>query len=523
MRTPEPETPTGSTICGWTRLVACLLALSSALLAQDAPRPNVVIIMADDMGWSDLGCYGGEIRTPNIDRLAAEGLRFTHFYNNAKCTTTRASLVTGAYPVFGSGPHLKPDHVTIAEVMKAAGYATALSGKWHLGSKAPHRPIDRGFDDAYGLWDGCCNFFDPAQPDPKFKGNRVRHFSDNGQRVTEFAEDFYTTDAFTDHAIACVKRFAGEKRPFFLHVTYTAPHYPLHAFPQDIAKYDGRYDEGWQAVRRARHKRIIELGLMNPQWRVPETDPAIRRSWKGTEHEAWDALRMETYAAMIDRMDRNIGRLMSALDDAGVARDTLVMFLSDNGGCAETPGGDDPKQIPGPKEFYAHCGPAWAFASNTPFRRYKQWAHEGGIATPLVARWPRAIKADTITHDVGHVMDFLPTVAELAGVAVPPEKGGKPTRGIDGKSLVPVLRGGRREGHDRLFWSWGRNRAVREGKWKLVFDRKFRKWELYDLERDRTETEDLADAHGERVTRMSAAWNDWAATVGLKKVQRPKK
>lgn len=499
------------------RTVLSILVAAAVVLGQDAPRPNIVIIMCDDMGWSDIGCFGGEIRTPNIDRLAAEGMRFTHFYNNAKCTTTRASLITGAYPVFGSGPHLKADHATIAEVMRSAGYATALSGKWHLGNKEPNRPIDRGFDDAYGLWDGCCNFFDPARRDPKFKGGRVRHFSDNGERITEFPEGFYTTDAFTDHAIRCVKKFTGEKKPFFLHVTYTAPHYPLHAFPEDIEKYDGWYDGGWEVLRRMRHARVIELGLMDPKWRIPETDPAIKTTWKDSEHKEWNARRMETYAAMIDRMDQNIGRLMASLDEAGVTENTIVMFLSDNGGCAETPGGTTPEQVPGPKEFYAHCGPGWAFASNTPFRRFKQWAHEGGIATPLVVRWPKVVEPGVITHDVGHVMDFLPTCAELAGIPVPTEHEGKPARKIDGKSLVPVLKGGKRKGHQRLFWWWGGNRAMRDGKWKIVFDRQFKKWELYDLVVDRTETNDLAAEHEGRVKDMVAAWEAWAGEVGLRK------
>jgi arylsulfatase len=412
------------------------------------------------------------------------------------------------YPRRGSGPLLKPELPSIAEVMKSAGYGTALSGKWHLGSRAPRRPIDRGFDDAYGLWDGCCNFFDPAQRDPPFKGSRRRHFSDNGKRITEFPDGFYTTDAFTDHAIGCVKRFAGEKTPFFVHVCYTAPHYPLHAFPEDIAKYDGRYDDGWEALRRARHARVIELGLMDPKWRLPDSDSKVK-PWANAKNKEWNALRMETYAAMIDRMDQNIGRLLKALDDAGVADNTLVMFLSDNGGCAETPGGNNTAHVPGPKEHYAHCGPGWAFASNTPFRRFKQWVHEGGIATPLIARWPGRVEPGTMNHAVGHIIDFLPTLADVGGAEIPGQ--------VDGKSLVPVLDGKTREGHDRLFWSYGKNRAIREGKWKLVTDRQYGRWELYDLATDRTETNDLAAKHPERVKSMAATWTAWAVKTGVAK------
>jgi len=490
------------------RVFLSLVSLVCAALAQESPRPNVVLIMCDDMGWSDIGCYGGEIKTPNIDRLAKDGVRFTQFYNNAKCETTRASVITGMYPRRGKGPLLKPDLPSVAEVMKSAGYATSLSGKWHLGSGAPRRPIDRGFDDAYGLWDGCSNFFDPAQRDPPFKGNRRRHFSDNGTRVTEFPEGFYTTDAFTDHAIRCVKRFAGAAQPFFAHVCYTAPHYPLHAFPEDIAKYDGQYDEGWEALRRARQARVVELGLVNPEWPIAASDSKVK-PWAEAKNKEWNALRMETYAAMIDRMDQNIGRLLAALEDAGVADNTLVMFLSDNGGCAETPGGNNPAQVPGPKQHYAHCGPGWAFASNTPFRRFKQWVHEGGIATPLIARWPGRVKPGSMNDAVGHIIDFLPTFADVGGVSPPAQ--------VEGKSLVPVLDGEVRDGHERLFWSYGKNRAIREGKWKLVTDRQYGRWELYDLAMDRTETNDLSAQHPDRVKSMAAAWGAWAVKTGVAK------
>ena len=499
------DSPAGPAARSLLVAAVALLGGTPVVAGEDPPRPNVVLILCDDMGWSDVGCYGGEVRTPHIDRLAAEGMRFTQFYNNAKCTTTRASIHTGAYPLRG-GPHLRPGvTASIASVLREDGYRTALIGKWHLGAAAPRHPLDQGFDVFYGLLDGCCNFFDPARPDPKFKGGRVRVFADGRERITEFDEGFYTTDAFTDRAVRFIEG-AEESEPFFLHLTYTAPHYPLHAWPEDIERYEGVYDAGWDALREERYARQLELGLVDPDWTLPARDPEAQ-AWEDAPHHDWQALRMEVYAAMIDRMDQGIGRVLDALERAGVAGDTLVLFLSDNGGCAELPGGEDPTRTPGPEEFYTTCGPGWAYASNTPFRRYKQWVHEGGIATPLVARWPGQVPAGSITHEVGHVIDFLPTFAELAGAEVPAS--------VEGLSLAPVLAGGTREGHAELYWEWSRSRAIRRGDWKLAWDRKVKRWELYDLAKDRTETVDLADEHEELVLELATAWEAWAGRTGL--------
>ena len=498
----------------------CLLFAPDLASAETQARPNIVLIMSDDMGFSDVGCYGGEIETPNIDRLAAEGLKFRQFYNNAKCTTTRASLITGLYPR-PKGALLKPNMVTIAEVLKQAGYKTALSGKWHLGSSAPRRPSDRGFDEYYGLLDGCCNFFDPSLPDPKFKGGRVRVFAKNDQRITEFPDDFYTTDAFTDYAIDFVDRATkGEKpAPFFLHPCYTAPHYPLHAKPEDIKKYQGKYSEGWEKIRKARHKRQVEMGLIDPEWKLPGPNREVEK-WEDAPHKDWQDLRMAVYAAMIDSMDQNIGRLLKKLDEAGLAENTVVMFLSDNGGCAETPGGNDPKQVPGPKEFYSHCGPGWAYAQNTPFRRYKQWVHEGGISTPFIVRWPGKIKPDTMTNQVGHIIDILPTCAELAGTSYPKEYNSQEILPVEGLSLLPVFQDKSREPHKTLAWEWAGNRSIRQRQWKLCWDKGVKKWELYNVETDRGETNDLADYNPRRVKEMSEAWYAWAESTGVKNLQR---
>jgi arylsulfatase A-like enzyme len=490
-------------------LAAGILATTSAFAA----RPNIILIMCDDMGFSDIGCYGGEINTPNINSLAKDGLRFKQFYNNAKCTTTRASLVTGLYPR-PTGGLLKPNMVTIADVLGAAGYQTALSGKWHLGSKSPNRPGDRGFDEYYGLLDGCCNFFNPAQPDPKFKGGRVRWFGKNDERILDFPEDFYATDAFSDYAVDVLDRFSKDKdRPFFLHVCYTAPHYPLHAKPVDIAKYKGKYLIGWDELRRQRRQRQIDMGLFSGEWPITKRDPEAG-DWADARDKQWQDLRMATYAAMIDSMDQGIGRILNALEERKLTENTLVMFLSDNGGCAETPGGNDTSRIPGPKEFYTHCGPAWAYAQNTPFRRYKQYVHEGGISTPFIVRWPARVKANTMTNEVGHIIDVMATCADVGETVYPRRHDGNDVIPLDGKSLRMVFAGGTREPHETLYWEWAGNRAIRRGDWKLSWDRKIGEWELYNLITDRTETRDLATQHPDKVKAMGKAWLDWAKRTG---------
>ncbi len=501
-----------------------LFAVLTASLASAAPRPNIILIMADDMGWSDIGCYGAvHIQTPNIDRIAAEGMLFTQFYNNAKCTTTRASLLTGLYPRNGGrGIELISDQmITLGEGMRLAGYATGLSGKWHNGSGEGTRPFERGFDEAYGLWDGCCNFFNPNQPDPKFKGGKTRKFGHNLEFITEFPDDFFTTDAFTDHAIATIRENVAAGKPFLHYLPYTAPHYPLHAKPEDIAKYQGKFAEGWDVLREQRRARQIEMGLIDPEtWPLTEPEPA-RKPWEEAKHidEAWQNLRMETYAAMVDNMDQNIGRVLDLLDELEIADNTLIMFLSDNGSCAETPGGNDPEQVPGPAPFYSHVGPGWAYAQNTPLRRYKSSCHEGGVATPFVVRWPAQIQAGSRSDLVGHIIDFLPTFLDLGGASYPETHEGKPLLPVEGKSLRPIFenRPEDRETHEALFWNWSGTRAMRQGDWKITWDKKAKVWELYDLAQDRTETQDLAAEHPERLAAMAKAWGEWADRTGVKR------
>ena len=478
--------------------------------ADDAP-PNIVLIMCDDMGFSDIGCYGGEVRTPNIDRLATEGMRFTQFYNNAKCTTTRASLITGLYPR-QNGRLLKDNMRTIPEVLHNAGYYSALSGKWHLGSSAPNRPGDRGFDNYYGLLDGCCNFFDPAQPDPEFKGGRVRWFGEDDERITEFPDDFYTTDAFSEYACTAIDRAVADDRPLFLHVCYTAPHYPLHAPPEDVERYRGQYRAGWHELREQRHRRQIEMGLVDPAWELPPPDREVP-DWDTVDNQDYFDHLMASYAAMIDRMDQGIGRILDRLEEQGVADNTIVMFLSDNGGCAEKPGGFDYERTPGVQEFYTACGPGWAYAQNTPFRRYKAYVHEGGISTPFIVRWPDRVQPGTLNNEVGHIIDLLPTCADIAGAEYPASEGILPCEGLP---LTPFFRGTTRDGHDTLYWEWSGNRAVREGDMKLCWDKGVKRWELYNVVTDRTEMHDLAAEQPDLVELLGGKWLQWAEETGVR-------
>ena len=502
------------------RPLACFALVVSAFLAglacaADAPRPNIILIMADDMGFSDIGCYGGEVKTPNLDRLATEGMRFTQFYNNAKCTTSRASILTGLYPRFKGG-HMRTNMVTLGEAMKTAGYRTALSGKWHLGSGKTTHPFHRGFDTYYGLLDGCCNFFNPLHRDPPYKGGKVRTFGQDDQFIKDpaaFGPDYYTTDAFTDHAVKFIRARQADK-PFFLHVCYTAPHYPLHAKPEDIAKYKGKFKMGWEQMRRDRFERQKKMGIAADNWKLTDTD-SRSYDW-GSADQDFEDLRMAVYAAMIDRLDQNVGRLLQALRETGQLDNTAVFFLSDNGGCSEEPGGRDPKKRnPGPIDDYVAVGPAWDWAQNAPFRRYKSWVHEGGICTPMIAWWPKTIKANTINRDPAHIIDFLPTFLELAGAEYPKEYNGNQIMPVEGKSMVPLLQGRKREGHDQLAWFWSGNRALRAGDWKVVWDNGPKKWELYNLAADRCETTDLAQAQPERTKTMADAWAQWAKMVEL--------
>jgi len=490
--------------------------------------PNIVLIMADDMGFSDIGCYGGEVHTPNLDRLAAGGLRFTQFYNAARCCPTRASLLTGLYPHQAGVGHMVGNRgypayqgylnvrcLTIAEALKMAGYNTLMAGKWHVGEQRPHWPVDRGFDRYYGLISGGANYFDLSKT--KAPGVKRTMAIDDRAFIPEPGK-FYLTDAFTENAVKFIENYGRRKEPFFLYLAYTAPHWPLHAWPEDIAKYKGKYRKGWDVVRRQRYQRMIKMGLISEKWGLSRRDAA---TWPWVEEKNKDLmdLKMAVYAAQIDRMDQGIGRVLDKIKELGAEENTLVLFLSDNGGCAEGgPVGFDRRQNglpPGGVDSYMSYGLSWANASNTPFRRYKHWVHEGGIATPLIAYWPAVIKnRGSITHQVGHIIDIMATCLEVAGLEYPKTYHGRQLIPLEGKSLLAIFQGKQRPGHEALYWEHEGNRAVRQGKWKLVAAHKG-PWELYDLEADRTELNNLAEKYPQKLEQLKARYASWATRCGV--------
>lgn len=501
-----------------TCLVALLAASTSGVTLAKTSRPNIVIIMADDMGISDLGCYGGEIATPNLDRLAAAGLRFTQFYNTGRCCPTRAALLTGLYshqagvgamiqdrgtPAYQG--YLNEKCITIAEALREQGYRTFMSGKWHVGENRPHWPTDRGFDRYFGLISGGSSYF---------KLDQNRKMARDDQPYIPPAGDFYMTDAFTEEALAFLDE--RQDKPFFLYLAYTAPHWPLHALPEDIAKYKWKYLIGWDELRKQRHQKMIELGIVDARWPLSPRDPAAP-AWldlPSEEREAW-ASRMAVYAAQIERMDRGIGRLLKKISDLGVEKKTLVMFLSDNGACAEKVERTKSPPPPGGPESFMAYGLPWANASNTPFRQYKARVHEGGIATPLIVCWPNVIrKKGKVTRQAGHVIDLMPTCLEVADVDYPQICQGREITPMAGKSLLPIFRGQTRRSHDGIYWEHFGNRAVRQGKWKLVALAN-QDWELYDLIADRTELNNLAQRNPAKVRELSAKYDRWAERCGV--------
>jgi arylsulfatase len=476
-------------------------------------RPNVVVILADDLGFSDIGCYGSEIETPNLDGLARSGIRFTHFRNTARCCPSRSALLTGLYPhQAGLGlmvddrgrpayqGYLNDRCATLAEVLRPAGYRTLMCGKWHVGEHRPHWPTDRGFEKYFGLISGACNYFrlDPG-----------RQMAVDDKPWTPTPDGFYMTDAIADHAVGLLDTHGRGPEPFFLYLAFTAPHYPLHAPARDIAKYEGRYMHGWDALRRERHRRMMDLGIVNPRWPLTPRDREAP-AWDSVgDKRSWDR-RMAVYAAQIDLMDRAIGRVLSKLRDIGAEDDTIVMFLADNGGCAEIVDRGTSGVPPGLPDSFMSYGIPWANASNTPFRLYKRWVHEGGVATPFIVRWPAGMKhRNAITHQAGHLVDIMPTCVDLAGATYP----GSPVQPMEGRSLAPVFRG-RSIGDRTLFWEHMGNRAALEGRWKLV-SRYPDAWELYDIEADRTEMSDLARKMPGTAARLLGLYNAWAARCGV--------
>ncbi len=537
----------------------CALPLLCALGARaQTARPNIIVIMSDDMGFSDPGCYGGEMRTPTLDRLAAGGLRFTQFYNTARCCPTRASLLTGLYPHQAGVGHMTDDKklegyrgelngscITIAEALGGAGYRTYMTGKWHValdtrpdGDKHDW-PLQRGFEKYYGTIRGGGSYYDPTSlcrqntyvtpdADPEYKPER-----------------FYYTDAIADHAVRFVREHGKESpdKPFFLYVAFTSPHWPLHAPDEDVARYQGAYDGGYAPVRERRLARARELGLIDPAWPLaPQAE-----DWAAVKHKAWESRCMEVFAAQIDRMDRGIGRLVAALEETGRLENTLILYLQDNGACAEDMGrkpepkwnleGVEPMKpgelqpsvwppmrtrdgrpvrggpgvMPGPADTYMAYGRGWANVSNTPFREYKHWVHEGGISTPLIAHWPKGIaRKGELEKQPGHLIDLMATCIAAAGADYPKTYQGRAITPMEGVSLLPAFAGKPLDRKDAIYWEHEGNRAVRDGKWKIVAKEPDGPWELYDMEKDRTELTDLAAKKPGKVKELSAKWDAWA-------------
>ncbi|MGJ5819780.1 arylsulfatase [Paludibaculum fermentans] len=518
------------------RTAATAAAGLGQLTAAQGERPNILLILADDMGFSDIGCYGSEIATPNLDRLAGQGVRFTQFYNCARCCPSRASLLTGLYPhqagighmVDQAGPapgyvnDLSPRSRTIAQVLKASGYQTGMAGKWHVTPVNQSRqnwPLQRGFDRYYGMIHGAADYYNPPT-------------LTLGNETVAPGPNFYFTDAIGDYAVRFLDEFAQKPDPFFLYTAFTAPHWPLHARPEDIRKYSGRYNKGWDELRLTRHEKQLQMGLLPKRWPITARDEQSP-AWRDVTDAAWQARRMEVYAAMVDRLDVNIGRIFDKLSATGRDRSTLVMFMSDNGGCAEEiqpnwTGRHIPKGtrdgrpvsignratvMPGPDDTYQSYGLPWANASNTPFRLYKHWVHEGGISSPLIVRWPGHVTtAPRFDHTPAHFIDVMATCVDAARAPYPAPNGGADSAiPLEGRSLVPA--GGTRAERS-LYWEHEGNRALRRGAWKLV-GKHPGDWELYNIDEDRTELHNLAAANPQRVREMAADWGRWAQRVGV--------
>lgn len=489
-------------------------------------RPNIIIIMVDDMGFSDLSCYGSEIATPNLDRLASQGIRFTQFYNCARCSPSRAALLTGCYPhKVGMGDlanlpnpnkpayqgYLNDRCLTIAEALKNVGYRSLISGKWHLGENRPYWPLDRGFDKYYGLINGVSNYFDPNLVAPGI--NQVPQIVIDNTRITSFSPNFYLTDAITDNAVAMIQKYSQDNQPFFLYVAHAAPHWPLQAFPEDIEKYRGKFLVGWDTIRQQRYQKTLQAGLIKSQWKLSPRDTRVP-AWINAGNKEWEDRRMAVYAAQLERMDRGIGRILDTLTQTGIEQNTLVIFLADNGASAELLNTNTTTIMPGSKDTNMSYGTGWANASNTPFRRYKVDLYEGGISTPLIARWPGVIRAGTITNEVGHIIDLMPTCLQISNAEYPRQIGDKTLVPLDGKSLFSVLQGNP-QNERTLYWEHKGNRAIRKGKWKAVYPQEVKKWELYDLDTDRTETKNIAATYPQLIQQMSAEWQTWANLVGV--------
>jgi arylsulfatase A-like enzyme len=542
----------------WLLLTAAICGACSVSSGPDDRkdnRPNIVIIMADDLGYSDVGCYGGEINTPSIDALAKNGVRFTQFYNSSRCCPTRASMLTGLYPhLAGVGAmthdnkspgyrgYLTENTVTIAEVLRQAGYHTGMVGKWHVSqtkelpreeqlkwlahqtegplfSPLSQYPVSRGFEKYYGNVWGVVDYFDPFS------------LVNGTEPVKSVPENYYHTTAIGDSAVAYVDQFTRDDKPFFLYVAHTAPHWPLHALEEDIRKYENTYKGGWEVIREARYEKMVGMGLFEEKtaplspWMFPE------RKWEGNPNKEFDVRAMAVHAAMIDRMDQTIGKLLKKLEEKGELDNTLIFFLSDNGTSPERPsrygpGFDragstrsgqtvafpvDKDVLPGPQTVMSGIGPEWASVGNTPFRYFKAKLHEGGMATPFIVHWPDQIKnKGEVSRHPAHVMDIMATCLEVAGATYPDTFDGRAITPTTGRSFLGALLNETTKPHEVIFWEHLGAAALRQGDWKLVRPGQKASWELYNLASDKTEVNNLAETNPEKVKEMALAWEEMA-------------
>ncbi|MFP6753924.1 MAG: arylsulfatase [Pirellulaceae bacterium] len=497
--------------------ISFILALLAPALLPAVERPNIVIIMADDMGYSDIGCFGGEIRTPHIDQLAKNGLRFTNFYSENMCWVSRAALLTSIYHKTSMlNSTLHPRCVALPEVLSAAGYRTMICGKWHLaGKNSTVYPNDRGFTDFYGILGGAASFYAPFS----LSRNRL-----NVEAEANHDPGYYFTNAISSEAAHLIRDTKPEQ-PLFLNLTYTAAHWPLHAPADEIAKYKGRYAQGWDALRSERLGRMKELGILPKSLELSPRHPNVP-AWDETDNKAWQQRRMEVYAAQVTIMDRGIGEVIAALKETGRFKNTLILFTIDNGGCHVEYGvdrkgnylpektrdghllrpGNIPGLMPGPEDTYQSYGYGWANASNTPYRMFKQFDHEGGIRTPMIAHWPDGMKPrGTLVTSVSHLIDIMPTVLEACQLKAPGTINGTPAIPTDGHSLAAAFQGKRVPDHETLFFHHNKGRALRQGNWKLV-SAGGGEWELYNLQKDPLELDDLAGKDPDRLKELVAAW-----------------
>lgn len=510
-------------------ITGAILAMPLSIMAQKNGKPNIILIMADDMGYSDIGCYGSEIPTPNIDKLAENGVRFTQFCNTGRSCPTRASLLTGLYPhqagiggmsedpgskgdqnISGYMGFLNRNSVTIAEVLKSAGYHTYMTGKWHIGMHGKEKwPLQRGFERFYGILAGACSYLAPS-------GGRGLTLDNN--KLPTPTGNYYTTDAFTDYAIKYIDEKPNDGKPFFLYLAYNAPHWPLHAKEKDIAKFLGKYKQGWQKIRQARFERMVKMGIIDKKWGLAQWEG---RQWEDLTSDEKNELdkKMATYAAQVYCIDYNIGRLMTFLDKKGMTENTLVVFLSDNGACAEPhteKGFGSSKDINDPKQWVAPSyGLAWAQVSNTPFRKYKVRAYEGGTSTPFIVSWPQ--KYEKYNGELRHVRAFLPdimaTFIDAAGTNYTDTfHNGNKIIPTEGHSILPVIEKTKDNLHEYIFGEHFDNCVVWWKEWKAVKDQDSKVWELYNLEKDRTECINLAKEKPVLLNKMTKEWKNWADT-----------